>query len=191
MRRGVLRTRGRTERRGPCTAGEAAAVAASLTLVLVAGCLSDGDGGGDDGAYADWTLGLTIDRFDSNGERAVNVTELRFAVRWGPVEGDGWVVQQSDSFVKGNDSQFPFRLEARYEDGSGPAEDFPIMGESSVLTGAVRFVDGKLELVVDGDEGLYEVTDEVDILPHDLERTLTVTGTYGDLRLYFDMREPR
>jgi hypothetical protein len=173
--------------------GVGAAVASVAVLLLVgstAGCLGGGDGDGDDTDYGEWFMALTVDKFNSNGQRAVNVTYLLFEVRYGPMLRDDWRVQESDGFTKGNDSVFPLRVEARYDDGRNEVEDFPIMGSKPFLTGSVFFRDKRLKVNLDGDRSLYTIDRSIDLLPHGHEVTATIEGDYGTLVLYFNMNEP-
>jgi hypothetical protein len=173
--------------------GVGAAVATVAIVVLVAstaGCIGGGDGNGDDTDYREWRMSLRVDKFISNGQRAINVTYLLFEVRYGPMLIDDWVVQQSDGFVKGNESVFPIRIEARYDDGKNEVEDFPIIGSNSYLTGSTVFKDKKLRLTIDGPGSLITIDRSIDILPHKHEITSTIEGDYGTLVLYFSMNEP-
>jgi hypothetical protein len=167
-----------------------AAVALSLAIILIvptmSGCLSEEE----PRDLSEWWVALTIDRFDPNGERPVNVTELLFEVRFGNVSKDTWMLQESSGFFKGKDNFFPIRIEARYDDGD-TVEDFPILGTSNVVTGALRFDGDRMRVEMDGDKALIEVDKSIDNYPHDYERTVKVTGTYGELRLYFNLNEPR
>jgi hypothetical protein len=170
------------------------AVVASTVLLLLllsstTGCLS-GDDGGDEVNYTEWYVALTMEQFNTNGVRAVNVTYLKFDIRFGPIQRDPWVIQESDTFQKENESVFPLRIEARYEDGVNEVEDFPLMGESNVITGAVIFKSGRLRVNLDGEDSLYTVDRSIDRYPHEHELTVTTTGTNGDLKFYLSMNEP-
>jgi hypothetical protein len=168
-------------------------IALAIVVLLVpatSGCLSDDDGGnGVD--YKEWYVAMTVERFDTNGERPVNVTYLLFEIRFGPILKDGWVVQQSETFQKEKESVFPLRIEARYDDKTSEVEEFPIMGSSNVVTGAVKFTSGRLSVDLDGKQSLYTIDrSAIDRYPHDHEVTVTVMGDYGDLTFYFNMNEP-
>ena len=171
--------------------GPMTAVAVLVLVASTAGCLGGGDDGGDDTDYREWFMALTLDGFISNGERAVNLTYLLFEVRYGPMLIDDWVVEESDGFTKGNESVFPLRIEARYDDGRNEVEDFPIMGSNAYLTGSVVFRDKTLRFNLDGPSSLYTIDRSIDRLPHKHEVTATVEGDYGTLVLYFNMNEPR
>lgn len=165
-------------------------IALSLALLsivpLTTGCLSEDE----PRDLTDWWVALTIDRFDPNGERPVNVTELLFDVRFGNVSKDTWMLQESSGFFKGKDNFFPIRIEARYDDGA-TVEDFPILGTSNVVTGALRFDGDRMRVEIDGDKALIVKDKSIDNYPHDYERTVRVTGNYGELRLYFNLNEPQ
>jgi hypothetical protein len=166
-------------------------LALSLVLVILvpitAGCLGDEEP--ED--LSEWFVAMTIEQFNTNGERAVNVTELLFSVRFGGINKDPWLVQESDGFTKGTEDFFPIRIEARYDDGKNPVEDFPVMGSSHVLTGALTFDGDKMKLKLDGDPSLYTIDDSIDRYPHDYERTVVLEGDYGDLKLYFNLNSPK
>lgn len=168
-------------------------VTLALTLALLfmvpmtAGCLSDEE----PLDLSEWYVGMTIDRFDSNGEKAVNVTELLFNVRFGNVTRDEWKVQESSGFFKGDVDFVPIRIEARYDDGKNPVEDFPILGSSNVVTGALRFEGDVMRLEFDGKKDLIIKDRSIDHYPHDYERTVYISGDYGELRLYFNLVEPK
>ena len=168
-------------------------VAIALTLALLfivpitAGCLSEEE----PLDLSEWYVGMTIDGFDSNGLKAVNVTELLFDVRFYNVTRDDWKVQESSGFFKGDVDFAPIRIEARYDDGKNPVEDFPILGSSNVITGALRFEDDDMRLEFDGDKDLITKDRSIDHYPHDYERTVRISGDYGELRLYFGLVEPK
>jgi hypothetical protein len=166
-------------------------VALVLVLALLAmattGCLEDDEPQVDLSGYR---LSMTVERFDGNGLRAVNVTELLFEVTLGPLHMDTWYIQQSDGFVKGEDDTIPLSIQARYDDGKNPVEDFPIMGDDHIVTGGVLVRDGKLTVELNGDEGLYQVDHSTVRYPGEREVTVTITGTYGDLVLYFNLLPP-
>jgi len=160
-----------------------------LTMTTLPGCLKDEGGNGED--LSGWELGMTVDKFLSNGARTMNLTYLSFKVRWGPTEFDHWRVAESEGFEKGNESYFPFRLEASYDE-PGPAgpDPFPIQGAQDYVTGACEVKSGGLRLSIDGDRSTFNVTNEYDRLPTDYEATVHIKGTYGELVLYFLMLEP-
>jgi len=164
-------------------------LAVSMALVLVAtttmGCLNDEE----PMDLSEWYVAMTVERFDTNGQRAVNVTKLLFDVRFGDLHKDTWMIQESGGFTKGGEDVFPIRLEARYENGTS-AEDFPILGSSRVLTGALRFDGDQMRLVMDGGKDLITVDRSIDRYPHGYERTVRSTGSYGELVLYFNLNEP-
>lgn len=170
--------------------GRRMALAVSLAILMfvpiTSGCLSEDE----PRDLSDWYVAMTIERFETNGQRAVNVTELLFDVRFGEVTKDTWMIQESSGFVKGDTSFVPIRIEARYEDGVNPVEDFPILGSSHVVTGALRFDGDAMGLVVDGDEDLIVKDRSIDRYPHGYERTVRLTGDYGWLTVYFNLNEP-
>jgi hypothetical protein len=167
-----------------------AIVALSMALLLIvpvtAGCLSEDE----PMDLSEWWVALTVDKFDPNGERAVNVTELLFKVRFGDLNQDTWMLQESHGFFKGDEDYFPIRLEARYDDKVNPVEDFPILGDSHIVTAALRFDGDRMGVQVDGDKDLIVKDRSIDNLPHDYERTVRLTGDYGELTLYFNLNEP-
>jgi len=160
-----------------------------LTMTSLPGCLKDDGGDGRD--LSGWELGMSVDKFLSNGARALNLTYLTFHVRWGPKEFDRWLVGESEGFKKGNESYFPFRLEASYDE-PGPAgpDPFPIQGTQDYITGACEVKSGGLKLSIDGPKSTYRITNEYDRLPTGYEATVRINGTYGELVLYFLMLEP-
>lgn len=166
------------------------ALALSMAIVILvpvtAGCLGDDE----PQDLTEWYVAMTIEQFNSNGQRAVNVTELLFAVRFGGINKDAWMIQESDGFTKDTEDFVPIRIEARYDDGKNPVENFPIMGNSHVLTGALKFEGDNMVLNLDGDPSLYTIDDSIDRYPHDYERTVVLTGDYGDLKLYFNLNKP-
>ncbi len=168
------------------------AIIGVLSLLVLStfstGCLEDDEPIPD---MSDWRVAMTIDKFDTNGVRPVNVTELLFKVTFGSINKDPWLLQESDGFVKGLDNTIPIRIEARYEDGRNPPEDFAIMGSGNVITGGLVFAKGKMTLELNGNDDLFEIerTGNVGPLYH-TEITATITGDYGDLVLYFNLREP-
>jgi hypothetical protein len=181
------------EPRSPLDRGEWTTAILMILLVIsvpTMGCIGNGGGDGDGKDFSEWTVAMTIDRFNTNGNRPVNVTYLLFEARIGPFQRDRWMVQESNSFKKGNESTFPIRIEARYEDGVNEVEPFPIMGDDNVITGALTIRSGKLSVVLDGEGSLYTVDKTIDIYPHDHELTVKVQGVNGELRLYFNMNEP-
>jgi hypothetical protein len=165
-------------------------LALSLALLfivpLTAGCLTEDE----PRDLSEWWVAMTIDKFNPNGERPVNVTELLFKVRFGDVNKDTWMLQESSGFFKGDTKFVPIRLEARYEDGVEPVEDFPILGSTNVVTGAIKFDGDKMSVEVDGDKDLIVKDRSIDNLPHDYERTVKLTGDYGVLTLYFNLNQP-
>jgi len=167
-----------------------ASLALSLALLFIvpvtAGCLTEEE----PQDLSEWHVGMTIELFDTNGEKTVNVTELLFKVRFGDVNKDTWMLQESSGFFKGEEDFFPIRIEARYDDGE-TVEDFPILGSSNVLTGTLRFDGDEMKLVMDGDKALIVKDRSIDRYPHDYERTVKLTGDYGELTLYFNLNEPR
>ena len=164
-------------------------LAVSITLILVAtttvGCLTEEE----PHDLSDWYVAMTVERFDTNGQRAVNVTKLKFDVRFGDVHKDTWMVQESGGSYKGDENAFPIRIEARYDNGTSE-EDFPILGSSNVLTGVLKFDGDKMKLLLDGDKDLITIDKSIDRYPHGYERTATITGIYGELVLYFNLNEP-
>ena len=166
------------------------AIAVSLVLLLLvpvtSGCIGDEDEPRD---LSEWWLAMTIDKFNPNGERPVNVTELLFKVRFGDVHKDTWMLQESTGFYKGDANYFPVRIEARYEDGTS-VEGFPILGSSHEVTAAVKFDGDRMRVQVDGDKDLIVKDDSIDNYPHGYEKTVKLTGDYGVLTLYFNMNEP-
>ncbi len=165
------------------------AIVLSLALLVIvpatAGCLSEDE----PRDLSDWWVAMTIDRFDPNGQKAVNVTQLLFKVRFGDVHKDTWMLQESSGLYKGDVDVFPIRIEARYEDGTA-VEDFPILGSSHVVTGALKFEGDRMRVEIDGDKALIVKDDSIDNYPHGYEKTVKLTGTYGELRLYFNLNEP-
>jgi hypothetical protein len=161
----------------------------SLVILFVvpamAGCLTEEE----PRDLSDWWVAMTIDRFDPNGGKVVNVTELLFHVRFGNITEDTWMLQGSRGFYKGEDDSFPIRIEARYDDGN-TVEDFPILGTSNVVTGALKFDGDRMKVDIDGDPSLIVKDRSIDNYPHDYERTVKITGTYGELRLYFNLNKP-
>lgn len=152
------------------------------------GCLEDEEPIPD---MSDWGVAMTISMFDTNGERSVNVTELLFKVNFGTINKDPWHLHESDGFVKGQDDTIHIRIEARYEDGKNPPEDFAIMGSNNVITGGLVFAKGKMSLELNGNEELFTIDRSSVIGPlYHTEITATITGDYGDLVLYFNLREP-
>jgi hypothetical protein len=101
------------------------------------------------------------------------------------------MLQESHGFFKGDVDFVPIRLEARYEDGVNPVEEFPILGSSNVVTAAIRFDGDKMKVEVDGDKDMIVKDRSIDNLPHDYERTVKLTGDYGVLTLYFNLNEPQ
>ncbi len=87
---------------------------ALLLLVALAGpgCLSPAPGPD----LSQWQVGLTISRFEPKSQVSVNQSHFAFDVRLGPLQEEGWVISQSAGFKKGNESSFPFRVEALYGD---------------------------------------------------------------------------
>ena len=152
------------------------------------GCLEDDEPIPD---MSDWRVAMTVNRFDTNGVRPVNVTELLFKVSFGNINKDPWLIQESDGFVKGLDDIIPIRFEARYDDGKNPPEDFAIMGSSNVITGGLVFAKGKMTLELNGNDDLFIIERSGNVGPlYHTEITATITGDYGDLVLYFNLREP-
>jgi len=163
-----------------------------LSLLVLAtvstGCLEDDEPVPD---MSDWRVAMTVNRFNTNEVRPVNVTELLFKVDFGIIHKDPWRIQESDGFVKGLDNTITIRIEARYEDGVSPPDDFAIMGSSNVITGGLVFAEGKMTLELNGNDELFEIDRTPVIGPlYHTEITATITGDYGDLALYFNLREP-
>jgi hypothetical protein len=162
-------------------------VALLLIVPITAGCLSEDE----PLDLSEWYVAMTVERFETNGEKAVNVTELLFDVRFGDVTKDTWRIQETGGFFKEDTKFVPIRIEARYDDGVNPVEDFPIIGSSDVVTGAITFVDGdQMKLDMDGPEDLIDQDKSIDRYPHGYERTVRLTGDYGVLVLYFNLNEP-
>ncbi len=173
---------GRCERHVPVLA----TVMVLALAMVTSGCLSEDEPPDLD----DWFVAFTVDRFDSNGQRAVNVSFLLFEVRVGDMFKETWMLQQSDGFVKADESSFPIRIEARYDDGVNTVEDFPILGNDSFITGLLIINDGKMRVDIDGDDGLITVDKSIDRFDHDYELTVHLEGKWGTLRLYFNLNEP-
>ncbi len=167
------------------------AIIGTLALLVLATALAGCIDNEEPEDLSDHRLSMTVEMFDGNGQRAINVTELLFKVSLGPMQKDTWMIQQSDGFVKGEDNTIPLRIEARYEDGRNPVEDFPIMGDDHVVTGGVLVKDGKLTVDLNGDDGLYTLDHSSVRYPSEREVTVTITGTYGDLVLYFNLLPPK
>ena len=55
------------------------------------GCLEDDEPIPD---MSDWRVAMTIDKFNTNGVRPVNVTELLFKVDFGNIKKDPWLKRQ-------------------------------------------------------------------------------------------------
>ncbi len=168
------------------------AIIGVLSLLVLttfsAGCLEDDEPIPD---MSDWRVSMTVNKFDTNGVRSVNVTELLFKVNFGSIDKDPWLIQESDGFVKGIDDTHPISIEARYDDGKNPPEDFAIMGNSNVITGGLVFNKGKMTLELNGNDELVTIDRSSVIGPlYHTEITATITGDYGDLILYFNLREP-
>lgn len=176
---------------GPRTLHRLAILGVLSLLVLTTvstGCLEDDEPIPD---MTDWQVAMTINMFDTNGVRTVNVTELLFKVNFGSIDKDPWYIQESDGFVKGLDDTIPIRLEARYEDGKNPSEDFAIMGSSNVITGGLVFTEGKMTLEINGNDALFTIDRSSVLGPlYHTEITATISGDYGNLVLYFNLREP-
>lgn len=169
--------------------GHAPVLAILMVLALASvtsGCLFEDEPPDLD----DWFVAFTVDRFDSNGQRAFNISFLLFEVRVGDMFKETWMLQQSDTFVKGDESAFPIRIEARYDDGVNTVEDFPILGNDSFMTGVLIIKDGKLRVDIDGDDELITVDKSIDRFSHDYELTVYLEGKWGTLRLYFNLNEP-
>jgi len=164
----------------------ALALALLFIVPITAGCLSEDE----PRDLSEWYVAMTVERFETNGEKAVNVTELLFNVRFGDVNLDTWRIQQSGGFFKGDTNFVPIRIEARYEDGVNPVELFPILGSSNVVTGNIKFDGDQMSLRIDGPKDLVERDRSIDRYPHGYERTARVTGDYGVLVLYFNLNEP-
>ena len=167
------------------------AVVALVVVLLVAsvpvGCLDEGDGGTPD--LSTWEAGMSIEKYETNGVRAVNTTYLRFQVDWGGHRYVDWMVGESHGFKKGDIDYFTFSVTASYMNGT-VREDFPIQGSSDKATGGVKVRSKDLLVLVDGPESTYVVGREMDIQPHDWEATVRIHGDYGDLLIYFLLREP-
>jgi hypothetical protein len=172
------------------TRGKGTLLALSLALLFIvpmtAGCL----GGEEEVDLSDWWVAMTITRFDPNGQVPVNVTELLFKVRFGDINEDTWMLQGSRGFFKGDVDYVPIRIEARYDDGE-TVENFPILGPNHVVTAAIRFDGDEMSIVVDGDKDLIVKDRSIDNYDHDYERTVKLTGDYGELTLYFNLNEPQ
>ena len=162
------------------------AVVLLLSTCALPGCLDDGDGPD----LSDWQLGLSVEKYDTNGARAINQTYFRLDVRFGPLFEDDWLVSESNGFTKGEDDEFPWRIEASYRNGT-VYEPFPIQGDSTFSTGMLRVGGGTLEVIVDGDASTYTVGKEYDMQPHDYEASARLKGPYGELVLYFLLLQPK
>ena len=165
-------------------------LAVALTALVLAttalpGCLDE-----EEPDLSDWHLGLSVERFETNGARAINQTHFRLDVRFGPIFKDDWIIAESDGFTKGEDDEFPLRIEASYLNGT-VYEPFPIQGSSTVATGLLRVGGGTLKVIIDGDASTYSVGKEYDMQPHDYEASAHLKGPYGDLVLYFLMLQPK
>jgi hypothetical protein len=168
------------------------AIIGVLSLLVLttfsSGCLEEDDPIPD---MTDWQVAMTVNKFDTNGVRPVNVTELLFKVNFGSIDKDPWMIHESDGFVKGLDDTIPIRIEARYDDGKNPPDAFAIMGSNNVITGGLVFAEGKMTLEINGNDELYTIDRSSVIGPlYHTEITATITGEYGDLVLYFNLREP-
>ena len=170
---------------GEGTEAIALALAMLFIVPVTAGCIGEDE----PRDLSDWWVAMTIDRFDPSGVRPVNVTELLFSVRFGDLHKDTWMLQESTGFFKNDTDYFPIRVEARYDDGA-TVEDFPILGASNVVTGALRFDGDRMKVEIDGDKDLIVKDGSIDNYPHGYERTVRLTGDYGELRLYFNLNEP-
>ena len=162
-----------------------ATAAILLATVVLPGCLDDSE----EPDLSEWHLGLSVEMFDTNGARAINQTYFSLVVRFGPLYEDDWLVTESNGFTKGEDDEFPWRIEASYRNGTVP-EPFPIQGSATFSTGLLRVGGGTLKVVIDGDPSTYIVGKEYDMQPHDYEASARLKGPYGDLVLYFLMLEP-
>jgi hypothetical protein len=168
-----------------------AVAAALITVLLVAtvppGCLNEGGDGTVD--LSTWEAGMSIEKFETNGARAVNTTHLRFEVDWGGQRYIDWLVGESHGFTKGKVDYFTFTVTATYMNGT-VREPFPVQGPSNRATGAVQVRSKDLLVILDGDASTYVVGREYDIQPHDWEASVRIHGDYGDLVIYFLLREP-
>jgi hypothetical protein len=174
-----------------CMRWQPPATTLAMVLLLSAvapGCLKDGTGPRED--LSKWEMGMTIEKFESNASIELNTTYFSFTVRWGPLQFDDWVVSESEGFKKGNDSYFPFRIEAFYKDPSNGRTPFPIQGGSNVVTGAIEVLTGKLRPTIDGSKSTYRFTNEYDRFPSPYETTVRILGTDGQLVLYFVLLAP-
>jgi hypothetical protein len=166
--------------------------AALMAILLVAtvppGCLDEGDNGTKD--LSTWEVGMSIEKYETNGVRAVNTTYLRFEVAWGALRFDDWMVGESHGFTKGKVDYFAFTVEGSYMNGT-VREPFPVQGSSTTATGSVQVRNKDLLVNLDGDDSSFVVGREYDIQPHDWEATVRIHGDYGDLLVYFLLREPR
>ncbi len=161
-------------------------VAILLATVALPGCLD----GPEEPDLSDWHVGLSVEKYDTNGVRAINQTYFSLDVRFGPVYRAEWFVGESNGFTKGDESEFPWRIEARYQNGTA-LEPFPIQGLSTYSTGSLRIGGGTLKVIIDGDASTYSIGKEYDMQPHDYEASAHLKGPYGDLVLYFLMLKPQ
>ncbi len=164
-----------------------ALVALLLAAAAAPGCLDGGDDGEKD--LSTWEVGMSIEKFETNGVRAVNTTYLRYGVDWAGHRYVDWLVGESHGFTKGKVDYFTFSLNATYMNGT-VREPFPIQGPSTKATGAVQVRSKDLLIILDGDESTYTLGKEYDIQPHDWEATVRIHGAYGDTVVYFLLREP-
>lgn len=166
--------------------GVSVLLVALLIVPATAGCLDDEEKVDVTG----WDLALGLGRFDTNGMFSVNVTELKFSIRFGAIHEDPWYLQESRGFTLADEGTFPVRLEARYDDGSGPPEAFPIIGSSHLLTGVLRVEGIELTLSLDGDPSLYTIEGSHGSSPNQYETSADVTGDYGTLEMFFTLSKP-
>ena len=164
-------------------------VVAFAVLVIVpitAGCLTEDEPVDTYG----WYVSMNVDQFNNNGQIAMNNTGLLFDVRFGDLHKENWRVEESGGFFKEEDDTYPIRIEASYTDGINPPEDFPILGSSNVITGALRVKNAELQLALDGDQSKITIEDFEDIYPNWITKSTLVVGDHGELRLLFRLAEP-
>ena len=164
-----------------------------VIVVLLAGSIAWYFGGDDEEErdFTGWYMAMSVRRFVNTSDKAINVTELLFTVDFGQLNKDDWVVQESNGFFLESDERwFPLRIEARYDDGEGPPEEFPILGAESEVTGSVRIKDDGLRLRLDGDQGLIDRGEPIDDYPHPYEASAVLSGENGFLTLYFNLNRP-
>lgn len=150
--------------------------------------------GGEDEEEKDftgWYLAMSMRRFVNTAQRPINVTELLFTVTLGELQRNDWVVQESDGFFVGEGERwFPLRLEARYDNGKDPVEDFAILGSAHEVSGSVQLRNDGIKVKLDGEADLITIDNSIDDYPHPYERTARLEGDNGVLTLYFNLNKP-